>query len=170
MVNEYDTDELEASNRPNKSQIKRDIKVIADLAKKIVLMPESTWVEFSMPQDVLDALAAYKNIRQHGAQKRQMKFIVKSMQAVDMDIIQKVVDENEGKTHQANAAFHAVERWRDRLIEEDQETLSEFLSQHEVIDIQHFRQVVQMAKREAVGKKKGKHARQLFKIVKNILN
>jgi len=168
MIEDYE-EEFEGKQRPNKSQIKRDIQAFADLAKKLVQMPESTWPDMQLSPLIQDEIRIYKNTPQHGAQKRQMKYLVKMLQSEDLTSAREMIENQDARAQQMNATFHRVELWRDRLIAEGQEALTEFLKEVITPDIQHLRQLILQAKKESAQGKMGKAGRQLFKTLRDLL-
>jgi ribosome-associated protein len=71
-------------------------------------------------------------------------------------------------TRQANARFHLIETWRDRLIEGSDQVLSELLEQVPAANAQTFRQMIRNAKKEATLGKPPSSSRKLFKLLREL--
>jgi len=132
--------------RPNKTQIKREIRVLSDLAKELIDLSDAALKKVPLSDDMRVAIADAKRFTR-GAYQRQLRRIVKLMDP----------------SKQQTAEFHQLEQWRDRLINGDEKLLTELIDQFPVIDRQHIRQLVRNAGKEAKLNKPPKSARLLFK-------
>jgi len=159
--------EIDAYERPNKSKQKREVQALLDLVKKLVDMRDEQWVEFALPEAVVDALLDLREMRQHGARKRQVKLVAKLLRGVDVSLALEAVDNKNLKHAEANLAFHQVEQWRDRLLLGNQDDLTEFLRQHPDVEVQHLRHLVRNAKSEQKQGKSPKSMRLLFKSIRD---
>mgnify|MGYP002641891195 CR=1 FL=1 len=56
--------------RPNKSLLKREAQAALTLAKSIVELHESAWLEMGFPEQVIQAFHDLKDMPQHGAKKQ----------------------------------------------------------------------------------------------------
>jgi len=73
--------------------------------------------------------------------------------------------------HQASsAAFHKVEMWRDKIINQGDEKIEQLLSQHPEFDRQKLRQLARQAQKEKTTNKPPKAARELFKYLQQMIN
>jgi len=170
MIDEFDDDNFPEYERPNKSQMKRDAQALLDLTRKMVEISEARWSEFALPDDIIDELHQLKDMNQFGARKRQMKRIAKLLRHIDVSVAKQVVD-TAGFEHRASsAAFHRVELWRDRLIAEGGDTLTEFLNQNPCDDVQYLSQLIRNAKQELAKGKTSKSSKLLFKFLRDNLS
>lgn len=72
------------------------------------------------------------------------------------------------KNRQANARFHLIEAWRDRLIEGSDQILSELFELAPTANVQTFRQLIRNAKKEAALGKPPSSSRKLFKLLREL--
>jgi ribosome-associated protein len=94
-----------------------------------------------------DAITEARELKSHEAIRRQLQYIGKLMRNVDPEPIQAAIDLIESKSQQSKAQFHLIERWRDKLIAEDDNTLQAFLETFPDSSRQHLRQLVRNAKK-----------------------
>ena len=73
-----------------------------------------------------------------------------------------------GQSVQATALMHKIERWRDRLIAEE-DALTEFLRDVPCVDATEARQLIRNARREAAENKPPKSSRALFRLIRDAL-
>ena len=151
----------------SKSQRKREAHELFDLAKKLVSMPESRLNILPLDSDLRDEIDFARSIRAHGARKRQLMTVAKMLRQRDADPLLDAIDHIDGKNRQVNARFHHIEAWRDRLVEGNDQDLSELLEQSPAINVQTLRQLIRNAKKEAKLEKSPTAARKLFKLLRD---
>ena len=100
-------------------------------------------------------------MNKHGAKRRQMQYIGKLMRTIDVLPIQKKLDAWQGVSIQHNARLHLLERWRERLLT-DEQALTEFAQAFPGADMQHLRVLIRNAQKEKVSDKPPKSFRLLF--------
>ncbi len=159
---ENDTPEI------SKSQRKREAHELLDLAKKMIAMPESRLNKLPMDQDLRDEVEFARNIRAHGARKRQLMTVGKMLRKRDNEELLDAVYNVDQKNRQMNARFHHVEAWRDRLLEGNDKDLFELLEQTPAANAQTLRQLIRNAKKELKLNKPPSAARKLFKLIREM--
>jgi len=165
-----DTDDMEAGRveRPNKSQQKREIQALLELARKLSGLEDSQLNHMQLPAELMREIAASRSMK-HGALKRQMKLITKLLRELPTESMVATFEELERKKADLDANFHRIERWRDRLITEGSETLTEFIQSYPVTDAGLIRQLIRNAQKEAAQCKPPKSSRALFKLLREII-
>ena len=111
------------------SQLKRDAQVLTDLGTKLLALSLEQLRKFNLPDNLLDALKVAKNIKKHGALKRQKLYIGKIIRSVDAKPIEAQLEMLLSPHKEDVKQFHDVEKWRDAIIE-DASKINEFLSQY----------------------------------------
>lgn len=159
--------EREYAVRPNKTQIKREIKVLNELGQELIKMPDSALKKVPLSDGMREAIKDGKRF-QRGALQRQLRRIASLMQEEDVDAIQLELARQKQPSKQQTAEFHQLEQWRDRLIAGDDALLTDLIDQFPVIDRQHIRQLVRNAVNEQKRNKPPKSARLLFKYLAEI--
>jgi len=153
---------------PSKSQLKRDADELQNLGKRMTELRPDQQEKLPIDDRLRSALQEYSRIKANGAKRRHLQFIGKLMRTADADAIREVVDRFDSATAAHNQLFHEMERWRERLISEDNDTLQAFISAHPSADIQHLRQLVRNAQRERQQEKPPVSARKLFKYIREL--
>ncbi len=163
-MNESSTenDTLEIS----KSQRKRDAHELLDLAKKLIAMPESRLKRMPMDDDLREEVEFARRIRAHGARKRQLMTVGKMLRKRDTDELADTVNGIDQKNRKVNARFHHIEAWKNRLVEGNDQGLSELLDQSPGINVQTLRQLIRNAKKEVKLGKPPAASRKLFKLLR----
>jgi ribosome-associated protein len=153
--------------RPNKTQIKREVKALNDLGKELIAMPDSALKKVPISETMRFEIKDGKRFTR-GALQRQLRRIAALMQHEDVEAIQQEIARQKAPSKQQTAEFHQLEQWRDRLIAGDEKLLTELIDQYPVIDRQHIRQLVRNAGLELKKEKPPRSARALFKYLTQI--
>ncbi len=160
-------EEEERVIRPNKSQLKRDAVALVKLGKKLESLDLAQLNRLPMSEELRESLIEGKAIHQNGARKRHFKFIGKILREMDTELLEKTINDLEFGTAKANAKFHKVERWRDRLLDvEDVHALDAWIEQYPQSNISQIRQLIRNAIKEAQQNKTPKSSRALFKVLR----
>ena len=139
---EYKTEQQD--NEPSKTQRKAAMDALQDLGVKLIALPAGKLAKLELPERLLDAIQEAKRITSNGALRRQRQYIGSLMREIEVAPILDQLQRWEGKHTAENAYFHQLERWRDRLIQEEN-ALSEFMLQHPNADGQQLRTLIRNA-------------------------
>jgi len=150
----------------SKSQRKREMTALQDMGEELVKLARGRLEKFDLPEPLLNAILEAQRLSSHGAIRRQMQYIGKLMRDVEIEPIAEQLAALRGESTAAKAEFHALERWRARLIEDDQ-SLGAWLSAHPDADAQQIRQLIRNARKEAAEGKPPKSSRALFRLLRD---
>lgn len=167
-MHEHD-DETEDHLPPSKSQRKRDVEALQALGRDLTQLGKDQLKKMDLPEKLLVAVLEYKRITSHGAMRRQMQYIGKVMRDIEDEDVEAIVEQLaalRGESATAKAEFHALERWRARLLEDDG-AVTEWLAGHPGADAQQLRQLIRNARKEAELGKPPKSSRELFKLLRD---
>ncbi|NTV95924.1 MAG: DUF615 domain-containing protein [Thiobacillus sp.] len=164
-MHEHD-EEHEDHLPPSKSQRKRDVEALQDLGRDLSRLSKDQLKKMDLPENLQVALLEFLRLSSHGALRRQMQLIGKIMRDVDVEPIVEQLAALRGESATAKAEFHALERWRTRLIEDDG-AVTEWLDAHPGTDAQQIRQLIRNARREAELGKPPKSSRELFRLLRD---
>ncbi|MNJ65179.1 hypothetical protein D3C77_611760 [compost metagenome] len=114
------------------------------------------------------ALAEAPKHTANSAKKRHMQFIGKLMRDQDIEAITALIDQLDASTRQYNERFHALERWRDRLIGGGDDVLEAFVTDYPDTDRQHLRGLIRHAQHEAARNKAPTASRKIFKYIREL--
>jgi ribosome-associated protein len=162
----HQTDHEEpADSRVSKTRRKNEMNALQDLGVELVKLSRERLEKMDLPERLFQELLEAQRLTANGAIRRQMQFIGKLMREVDAEPIAEQLAAIKGESAAAKAEFHALERWRERLLEDDA-ALTEWLARHPDADIQQMRQLIRNARKEATENKPPKSSRQLFRLLR----
>ena len=164
-VPDWEQEEFES-----RTDIKKAAQAVTDLGEQLAEMTESEIKKLELPQTLSDALLLLKRMDKGPALKRQKLYIGRYLRQDELLLIEikAKLSEIETKKKQQNAHFHKLEKWRDRLIEEGDSALVEFLEFYPQADRQALRQWIRNAQKEQKESKPPKSSREIFKYLKGL--
>lgn len=112
----------------SKSQLKREAHALTDLGSKLLTLSSEKLNSFDLPENLLEALKAAKNIKKHGALKRQKLYIGKLLRGLDAKPIEAQYEILQSPHKEDVKQFHDIENWRDCIIE-DSNNINAFLAE-----------------------------------------
>lgn len=163
---ELEDTEFEDPDYVSKSQRKRDVEALQDMGAALVKLSTDRVKKLDLPENLRTAVLECQRITSHGALRRQMQYIGKLMRGLDAEPIAEQLAEVRGESNIAKARFHGLERWRTRLLEDD-DALTEWLTAHPASDAQQLRQLIRNARKEAELGKPPKSSRELFRLLRD---
>lgn len=162
----------------SKTQRKQAMHDLQDLADALIELPETATARIEMEDELRAALQEIRSIRSFEARRRQSKYIGKLLRQMDAEPLQAALDAIEESRARETRALRDIERWRDRLLAED-EALTEFASRYKASDLQALRATLRAARREAAAQPppaggppvtKGRYYRELFKVLRDLIH
>lgn len=160
--------DLEADQPISKTKLKAEADAAQTIGKKLIDLSKDRLIKLELPEALFDAVMEAKRLTANGAIRRQLQYLGRLMRDIDSAPIVEQLQAWEGKNVQENARFHTMERWRTRLIAEPN-TLQEFLKAFPQADIQLLRTLIRNAQREEAALKPLKSSRELFKLIRALL-
>lgn len=165
----------DASDEPvfdtkSKSQIKRELHALQDLGQRLTKLKPEQQARLPITEPLAQALREAPKHSSNSAHKRHIQYIGKLMREQDIDAIGAVLEQINGSNRAYNERFHAMERWRDRLLEEGDRAVQEFFEQFPQADLQHLRNLLRQARQERERNKPPAAARNLFKYLRELLD
>ncbi len=164
----HDDNPEEIELPPSKTKIKQQMHDLQDIGEQLVELSKDRLKEMDLPEGLYDAVYEMKRIKTFGARKRQLQYIGRLMREVDTAPIIAKLEVWSGKSNQHIAWLHQLERWRDRLLE-DESTLTELLTEHPAVDAQRLRALIRNALKEKELEKPLKSYREIFQVLREIL-
>jgi ribosome-associated protein len=141
-------DELQPTPaRVSKTRLKREMLALQDIGEALVALPEGRLAELDLPERLRDAVMDARRISKFGALRRQLQYIGRLMRDVDSVAIAARLEAWNGQSREATAYLHVLERWRERLMDDDR-AVEELLAAHPHADVQRLRTLVRNARRE----------------------
>lgn len=144
-----DEDDYQDEERgPSKSQLKREKLALQALAERMAGMPRAELERLNLSAATWAALDETPRIKDIRARGRHWKRIANLLEREDMAAVHALVDQAESREREGAAHLHALERWRERLIAEDEGALSEFIDACPDVDRQQLRTLIRAAQRD----------------------
>ncbi len=156
---------------------KKESDALQALGKELLDLPLKTLTRLQLPEKLHDALLDYPHLPSFEAKRRQMQFIGKLMRKLDPETLEAVrvaLAEQHRAPAEETAVLHEAERWRDRLIADD-DALGGWIETHPATDAQQLRALVRQARKDIrAGKpgeapRQGKAYREVFQLVREQL-
>ena len=152
----------DGDERPSKTQRKKEMHALQALGQQLVDLNRDQLARIDLPDELRDAIAFAHRITSHEAKRRHMQYIGKLMRRADADAIRDALGRVTGESRAAVAQMHLAERWRDRLLADD-DALTEFLAEQPGADVQWLRTAIRSARREHAAGQPPRHARLLYR-------
>ncbi len=168
---DHDADDDFGDDRPSKSQLKRDMTALQALGEELLTLPEKRVAALNLPEALMDAIKEGRRIVASSARsgkKRHLQLIGKLMRAVDPAPIREAVAEFKLGRAQDSLELHQAERWRERLVEDDN-ALQGFIDSFDEVDVQQLRSLIRAARKDralAPEQRNGRAWRELFQFIK----
>ncbi|QDC43716.1 ribosome biogenesis factor YjgA [Methylophilus medardicus] len=155
-------------SQPSKTRLKAEADAAQDIGRKLVELPKDRLKKLQLEEALMDAIAEAKRITANGAIRRQMQYIGRLMRETDLAPIVEQLQKWDGKHQEENARFHQMERWRTRLLE-DAKAFELFISEFPQTNVQQMRTLIRNAQKELAASKPPKSSRELFKMIREVM-
>ena len=153
----------------SKTELKKDSKKIQALGRSIAELSTDEIKRFNFPANIQQAIKEFKAIKSNSAKNRQTQYLGKLLRAIDLTEAYIVMEQLRTNSQKGIQLDHYVEKWRDKLIS-DKEAITEFISLYPSSENQTIRQLIQNSIKEKASNKTPKSYRQLFQVIKLIIN
>lgn len=154
--------------RPSKTQRKKQMHELQTLGERLVTLNAVQLDSIDLPESLRTAVAEAQGMPARESRRRQLQYIGRLMRDVDPEPILEKIAAWDGLSHEHTARLHDIERWRDRLLE-DEAAMEEFLREHPGADSQRLRGLVRNARAERDASRPPKSFRELFRLLRDIL-
>jgi ribosome-associated protein len=161
-------DESDREERaPSKTRRKKEAHELQKLGTELLEVPESEWLRLELPDALMAALKEALHIRSRSGRKRQLQYIGKLMRDINPDPIRAWFEQRRTQGRRMARLHQQLEEWRERLIEEGDDAIENYLQQHDA-DRQQLRQLVRQARKERTLNKPPKASRALFRYLRDL--
>lgn len=151
---------------PSKSQLKREMHDLQALGVKLVELPQGQLKKVPLPTQLSDAIALAQKITSRSAHKRQLQYIGRIMRDIDVEPIIQQLEKFNQQSAKSNKRFHDLEKWRERLINEGDDAVTELMQKYPTLDVQQLRQLIRNAQKEKLNNATPRAARALFQLLR----
>ncbi len=142
---------------------------LQDLGETLVALSPDRLSSLSLPERLEDAVAQAREITKWEARRRQMQFIGRLMRDVDPEPIRARIAEWNGASRAEKARLAAVERWRERLIQ-DAEALDRLCAEAPHADRSRFAALIGRVNRERAANAPPHAYRELFRALNSLFS
>ena len=153
---------------PSKTKIKKQMHELRDLGEELTELGKDQIAQLDIPENLRDAIREMHRMKTFGAKRRQMQYIGKLMRDVDTAPIIAKLNTWKGTSQQHIGYMHQLERWRERLLENDA-ALTELLSQYPQTDVQRLRTLIRNTLKEREAGKPAKNFREIFQVLRETI-
>lgn len=151
---------------PSRGEQRREALAVLDLATALMAQTPARLAQLPLGEDLLALVLDCQRITAQIARKRQTQFLAKNLRREDetvLDAIRAALAHDKADTRRESAALHRIEAWRDRLIADGDNALSELLQEFPQADRQHLRQLARNAHQEKLQNRPPHAFRELFR-------
>ena len=160
--------DVQDEEKPSKTQRKRAMHELQALGARLVELNPDQLAAVALPEDLREAVEQARHITRHEARRRQLQYIGRLMRSVDPEAIREKLKAWDGVSAGETARLHRIERWRERLIEDDG-ALGALADAHPGIDTQRLRALVRNTREERNAGKPPRAYRELFRALREIV-
>ena len=169
--------ELKGTDEASRTDLKRESDELQKLGEGLLELRAGLFDKLPLDEKLVDAVAEAKRITNFEGRRRQMQFIGKLMRKLDteaLDAVRAALADQHRAPAEETAALHEAERWRDRLIADD-DALGGWIETQPATDAQQLRALVRQARKDIkAGKpgeapRQGKAYREVFQLVREQL-
>lgn len=161
----YEDDEPQG---PSRSELKRQALDRQALVGRVLELAPSEWERLGFGESERKSMLEGKKIKASGARNRQIKYLARILNDDALEGAAAFLDNRHSQQLEANRVFHALERWRDRLIAEGDQAMGELLVDYPEMDRQQLRQLIRGAQRERDTGKPAGAAKKLFRYLRDL--
>jgi ribosome-associated protein len=154
--------------RPNKTQLKKEIAALFDLGETLSKLTHPQLTTLELPENIHKAISDVASMPHTGARKRLLKYIAAQFHKMDVTPVQEKLARFQNKSAHSVREHHIIEHWRDRLINEGNDALTDLFDDQPTADLQHIRQLLRNIKKETETNKPPKSSRLLYRYLKSV--
>jgi len=154
--------------RPSKTQRKKQMNELQALGERLVTLNPDQLRSVGLPEDLHEAVLDAQRIPGRESRRRQMQYIGRLMRELDPEPIREKIAAWDGASREHAARLHGIERWRERLLD-DEAAIEELLRERPGADSQRLRSLIRNARAEREASWQPKSYRELFRLLRDIL-
>jgi len=166
--------ELKGTDEASKTELKRESAELQKLGEDLLTVRAELLEGIGLDEKLLDAIKEARRVTNFEGKRRQMQFVGKLMRKLDeptLEAARAALAEQQRPGARDAALLHESERWRDRLIDND-DAVGGWIETHPATDSQQLRALVRQARKDmkegepGEAPRQGKAFRELFQIVR----
>ena len=152
----------------SKSQLKRDSHALQNMGSQLVEMPLGQLAKFNLPDNLKDAIAEARRLKNREGKRRQLQYIGKLMRTADISFIEETLERMDHQSQTYRQHFMQLETLRDRLITQGNPVIEELMEKYPTADRQQLRNLQRQAAREVELKKAPTASKKIFAYLRQL--
>ena len=159
-------------NDESRSAKRREALDILELCEQLVCMTKSQLAKLPIPDDIRPVIDDTQRIKSHIAHKRQLAFLAKQLRREDDEVVDRLrdaMDEDGEAARIETAQLHKAEQWRERMLDQGDVALGEFVDEFPAADRQLLRTLIRNATDERKRNKPPRAFRELFREIRSLM-
>jgi ribosome-associated protein len=162
MDDEWD----EWDDRPSKSEVKRQLASLVELARELVELPQKRLDQIPIDDDVLaEGIELARRITANSGRKRQIQFLGKRLRTIDVEPIVAALNRQHENDQEATERHHLAERWRANIVSEGMSAIDQFIGEYPAAERTQLRALWQQSQKEATKNAPPAAFRKLYKAI-----
>ncbi len=163
--------------RKSRTAVKHEMENLQKLGEKLAAFSLDQIKSMDIPDELKKAVIDVKSIGKFGAKRRQFQYIGSLMRNINPEIVVNAVNKISMGRDIASAKFNELERWRDKLlignpetVDDSERVIDEFIKIYPHTDRQRLRSLIRNARKKNMhgNNKNLKSARALFRYIREI--
>jgi ribosome-associated protein len=155
----------------SRSQRRREALDVLRLAQTLSEMSDAQLKSIPLSDDLVEEVRRTRAVTQQIARKRQSQYLAKQMRRLDdeeLEAIRAALEHDRSLSRRETAVLHQIESWRERLLADGDDALTELLAAFPAADRQHLRQLARQARSERAAEKPPHAYRELFRSLREL--
>lgn len=137
MARDRQIDWDEVDDRPSKTEQKKAMQRLQQMGEQLVSLSEKKLRTLGLEDSLLDEILDYQQLTAHEAKRRQMQRIGKLLRHADLPQLLNALGAQQTQRQQ-----NQLGRWQERLLEQGDQAIHEFVRQYPAADRHTLRQYV----------------------------
>jgi len=165
-MSDADTPGQPQEELPSKSQAKREMHELRDLAAALAALPEERIHQLPASSALIEGLLEVRYLPEGDPRRRQTLYLGRQILEEDEQALRRAAAGQTAGTPEHTRRLHMAERWRERLIHEGKPALTEFMDRYPQTDVQHLRQLIRNAARQSDSGDRNSPRRRLYRYLR----
>lgn len=153
----------------SKTQKKKDAQALNTLGEALVHLSPEKLDQLPLSITLRQAITDAKLLKSFGAIKRHALWIGKLIRKEGGDALTEAYAKLQEEDATQGAVFHAMEQWRERLVDDEPGALTLFIETYPEVDVQRLRQLIKKAQDESMKGKRTGAGLSLFRYIRQFI-
>jgi ribosome-associated protein len=153
--------------KPSKTRRKRESEALQSVGEALIDLPPEALAEAPIPDKLREAVELARRLTKHGALRRQRQYIGKLMREIETDALDDFLAQRAELARAERRRFHALERWRDRILADGEPAVEE-CARALGVDEAELRRLAAMARGPADDTQRRRAGRALFRYLNGV--